>query len=118
MDERRSMPRWQINSEAELKIENAFRVIPCVVEDIGPGGICISLKKNLFDDVFANFKLALSGDFEFSAGCHVAWRDQTSEKNIYGLSFSRIEDSVRGSIGQFIQEKFPDVLVKQWWKGA
>ncbi len=118
MDERRSMPRWQINQEAELKIENAFRAIPCVVEDIGPGGIRISLKRNLFDDVFSNFKLALSGDFELNAGAQVVWHDQTSEKNIYGLSFNRIEDSTRSRIGQFIQEKFPDVLVRQWWKGA
>jgi len=118
MDERRSMPRWQINQDAELTVENGFRSIPCVVEDISPGGLCISLKRNLFDDVFSNFKLALDGDFELNAGAHVAWHDQTDEKNIYGLSFNRIEDSIRGRIAQYVQENFPDLLVKQWWKGA
>lgn len=118
MNERRIMPRWQINQEAALTIENAFRAIPCVVEDISPGGICISLKRNLFDDVFSNFNLTLSQDFELNAGAHVAWRDQTDEKNIYGLSFNRIEDSLRKKIGEYVQKNFPDLLVKQWWKGA
>lgn len=118
MDERRSMPRWQINQQAELKIENAFRAIPCVVEDISPGGLCISLKRNLFDDVFSNFKLSLNEDFELNTGAHVAWRDQTDEKNIYGLSFNRIEDSLRKRIGDYVQKNFPGLLVKQWWKGA
>ena len=40
------------------------------------------------------------------------------EKNIYGLSFNRIEDSVRTRIGEYVKENFPNLLVKQWWKGA
>lgn len=118
MDERRIMPRWQINQEAELSFENSSRPISCVVEDISPGGLCISLKRNLFDDVFSNFKLSLTEDFELNAGAHVAWRDQTDEKNIYGLSFNRIEDSLRKRIGDYVQNNFPDLLVKRWWKGA
>ncbi|MDO9065538.1 MAG: hypothetical protein Q7U96_00445, partial [Chloroflexota bacterium] len=62
MDERRIKPRWQINQGAELTVENGVRAIPCVVEDISHGGMCISLRRNLFDDVFSNFKLALSED--------------------------------------------------------
>ena len=63
MDERRIMPRWQINQQAELTVENGVKSIPCVVEDISPGGICLSLKRNLFSDVFSNFKLAFGADF-------------------------------------------------------
>lgn len=118
MDERRIMPRWQINQEAELTVENGLRSIPCVVEDISSAGICLSLKRNLFDDVFSNFKLALGVNFELDVGAQVAWRDQTLEKNIYGLSFNRIEDSARNRIGEYIKENFPNLLVKQWWKGA
>lgn len=117
MNERRAMPRWQINQEAELTVENGIKPIPCVVEDISPGGMCVSLKRDLFDDVFSNFKLALS-DFELEVGAHVAWRTRQYEKNIYGLSFDRIEESLRSRIKEYVWKNFPDLLVKQWWSGA
>ncbi len=118
MDERRIMPRWQINQEAELTVENGFKPIPCVVEDISSGGMRISLKRNLFDDVFSNFKLALSADFEFNVDAHVAWRDQMYEKNIYGLSFNRAEESLKDKIKDYVWKNFPDLLIKHWWKGV
>ncbi len=115
MDERRNMPRWRINQQAELTVENGVRVIPCVVEDISPGGVCIFMKRNLFNDVFSNFKLTLAEDFEFNADAQVAWRDEMYEKNIYGLSFNKIEESARSRIGQYVKKNFPGVLVRQWW---
>jgi len=117
MDERRIMPRWQINQGAELIVENGFKPIPCVVEDISSGGMRISLKRNLFDDVFSNFKLALSADFELDVNAHVAWRDQAYENNIYGLSFNRVEDSLRDKIKDYVSKNFPNLIVKHWWEG-
>ncbi len=117
MSERRIMPRWQINQQAELTVENGVRPISCVVEDISTTGMRICLPRNLFDDVFSSFKLALSSDFEFNAGANVAWREQAYEKNIYGLSFSRIDDPLKNRIGEFVQKNFPHLLVKQWWSG-
>ena len=118
MDERRIKPRWQINQGAELTVENGFGSITCVVEDISHTGMCISSRRNLFDDVFSNFKLALAEDFELNLGAQVAWRDQAYERNIYGLAFNRIDDSAKGRIGEYVQKNFPGLLVKQWWKGT
>lgn len=117
MDERRNMPRWQINQEAELTVEDGIKPIPCVVEDISPGGMCISLKRNLFDEVFSNFKLTLAQDFQLDVGAHVAWRTQQYEKNIYGLSFNRIEEPIKNRIQEYVWKNFPNLLVQQWWKG-
>ena len=79
MTERRGVPRWQINQAAELTVENGIKPIACVVEDISPNGACLSLKRNLFNDVFSNFKLALAEDLEFNVIAQVAWRDETDE---------------------------------------
>lgn len=117
MDDRRTMSRWQINQEAALTFENGLRSIPCVVEDISPSGMCLSLNRNLFDDVFSNFKLALAEDFELDLGAHVAWRDEQYEKNIYGLAFNRIDDSISSKIRGYVNKNFPNVLSKQWWGG-
>lgn len=118
MDERRNMPRWQINQQAELSVENGVKPIPCVVEDISSAGMRIALNRNLFDDVFSNFKLALANDFELDVGAHVAWREQADEKNIYGLSFNRSEESLKNKINEYIKKNFYNLLVEQWWKGA
>lgn len=117
MDERRVTPRWQINQQAELTVENGIKPISCVVEDISSGGMCISLKRNLFDDVFSNFRLALSADFELDVGAHVAWRSQQYERNIYGLSFNSIEETVKDKIKDYVCKNFPNLLAKHWWKG-
>ena len=117
MDERRIKPRWQINQDAELTVENGVRAIPCVVEDISDGGLCISLKRNLFDEVFSNFKLALAQDFQLNVNAQVVWRDEQYERNIYGLAFNRIDQSTKESIDQYVNKNFHDLMVKHWWKG-
>ena len=118
MEERRSVARWQINKEAGLTVEEGLRSIPCVVEDISTQGMRISLRRDLFPEVFANFNLALTEDFAFNAGANVAWQDNAYERNIYGLSFNRIEESAKNRISEYVKNNFPGELAKQWWKGA
>ena len=118
MEERRIKPRWQINQRTELIVENGVRAIPCRVEDIRTSGRRVSLTKNLFPEVFSNFSLALTDDFVFNAGAHVAWQDNAYERNIYGLSFNRIEESARNRISEYVKNNFPGELIKQWWKGV
>jgi c-di-GMP-binding flagellar brake protein YcgR len=117
MDERRIKPRWQINQGAELTVENGLRAIPCLVEDISYGGMCISLRRNLFDDVFSNFKLALAEDFELNLGAQVVWRQEQFERNIYGLAFNRIDNSTKVELNEYIHKNFHGLVVKHWWEG-
>ncbi len=115
MDERRIKPRWLINQRAELTVENGVRAIPCFVEDISQGGMRVSLMRNLFDDVFSNFKLSLAEDFELNVGAQVVRREQQYERNIYALSFNRIDNSAKEEIGQYVKKNFPDQIIKHWW---
>jgi c-di-GMP-binding flagellar brake protein YcgR len=116
MDERRFKPRWLINQRAELIADNGVRPIPCLVEDISQGGIRISLNRNLFDEVFSNFKLTLANEFELSIGAKVVRREQSYERNIYALSFNKISDSEKAGIDQYVKENFRDLIVKHWWE--
>jgi len=118
MEERRSVARWQINKEAGLTFEDGVSPIPCVVEDISTRGMKVSLRRELFPEAFSNFKLALAEDFAFDAGAQVAWQDIAHERNIYGLSFNRIEESAKNRISEYVKNNFPGELVKQWWRGA
>jgi len=118
MEERRRVARWQINQEAGLTVESGINSIPCVVEDISLEGMRVSLNKNLFDEVFSNFTLTLTKDFEFSVGANVSWHDEMYERNIYGLSFNRIAQDTKSRISEYVKKNFHGELVKQWWKGV
>jgi pyridoxine 5'-phosphate synthase PdxJ len=118
MEERRRVARWQINQEAGLTVESGINSIPCVVEDISLEGMRVSLNKNLFDEAFANFKLTLAEDFEFSAGANVSWHDAMYERNIYGLSFNRMAGETKSRLSEYVKNNFHAEIVKQWWKGV
>lgn len=118
MQERRNASRWQINKEAGLTFEGSISPISCVVEDISTSGMKVSLNRDLFPEAFLNFRFAMAEDLVFNAGAHVAWQDKAYERNIYGLSFNRIEESTRSRINEYVKYNFSDVPDKQGWGEA
>jgi c-di-GMP-binding flagellar brake protein YcgR len=117
MEERRSVARWQIDNRAKLTVEDGIKPITCVVEDISTRGMRLSLNKDLFPEVFENFNLSLSDDFAFNAGAQVTWSEKIYERNVYGLSFGRIEESAKSRITQYVKDNFPNEMIKQIWSG-
>ena len=117
MGERRNSPRLVINQLAELRVEDRPQPIPCTVEDISSGGMCVSFKKNLFPEVFSNVNFSLSDNFGFDVGARVAWQECVEGKNTYGLCFDRIEDSDRERISQYVGSGPSLEERNNWWKG-
>ncbi|MDD5115863.1 MAG: PilZ domain-containing protein [Candidatus Omnitrophica bacterium] len=116
MNERREHLRWQIDRGAEVAFENGVKAIPCTVEDISQGGMRLSLRRDLFDDVFSNFKLALAEDFELRIEAQVVWRQSGYESSTYGLAFHPGSMFVKESIEGYIRKNFPELLVRHLWK--
>lgn len=117
MGNRRRSPRLAVNQLAELRIEDNLRPIPCIVEDISAGGICVSLHRDLFPEVFSNVSFALANNFGFDAGATVAWQDNTEGRSTYGLRFNRIDDSSRAHIAQYVSKSPSEEEKNNWWKG-
>jgi len=117
MDERRIAPRWQINQEAGLTVDGGVKSIPCLVEDISTRGMRISMRRNLFPEVFSNFSLALSENFTLNLNAQVVWQNQGEERNIFGLVFNRAEESLKLRIHEYVKNSFPEIMAKQWWGG-
>jgi len=117
MEERRNARRCQINKDAGLTFDGGISPIPCVVEDISTCGMKVSLNRVLFHEAFSNFSLALTEDLEFNVGAHVAWHDNAYEKNIYGLSFNRIEKSVKSRINEYVKNNQSGELSGQRLRG-
>ncbi len=116
-NERRVLNRWEINQSAQLTFENGVKPIPCIVEDISLSGMRVSIKRDLFNEVFSDFKLFLDQGMEFELGAQVVWRQEQFERNIYGLEFSRINQEGKNRLKQYISRDFHDLIVKHWWEG-
>jgi c-di-GMP-binding flagellar brake protein YcgR len=117
MNERRSSPRLAINRLGELRIENNLRPIPCTVEDISAGGMCVSLNRNLFPEVFSNVNFSISDNFGFDVGATVAWRESVEGRNTYGLRFERIDDLDRERISKYVGSGPSEEERNNWWRG-
>lgn len=115
MDERRIAPRWQIHQEAGLTVDGGVRPIPCLVEDISTRGMRISMHRDLFPEVFSDFSLSLSDNFALNLNAQVAWQNQGEGRNIFGLVFNRVEESLRFKIHEYVKNNFPKVMIKQQW---
>ncbi len=117
MLKRRRSPRLEINQLAELRIGNNLKPIPCTVEDISAGGLCVSLNRSLFPEVFSNVNFNLVDNFDFDVGATVAWQDNTEGKSTYGLRFDQIDDISRERIAQYAGNGPSEAERYNWWKG-
>ncbi len=116
MEERRISPRLAINQFASLVVGDSIKPIPCTVEDISASGMRVSLSKYLFPEVFSNVSFALTDNFSFDVGANVRWQESTDTNNTYGITFTRIEDSDRSRIEQFVNSSLEEDKKSNWWR--
>lgn len=117
MQERRNYPRLPLNQEAKLFLENRINPIICVVEDISPLGVRITLRKRLFPEAFAKFNLVLSETLSLDIGASVIWEDSFEGGSTYGLSFNQIEEKGKEKLVRLVEEGFLERLKEKWWNG-
>jgi c-di-GMP-binding flagellar brake protein YcgR len=122
MDERRCVPRWTVNREAQLQVEDHPNLIRCVVEDISTKGMRLTLGRYLFPEAFSNITVALGDALNFNVNAHVAWQEKVDCYSTYGLQFSNIDDEQRSKLEHFIDANFSDKEKEEsngkWWRGA
>lgn len=93
MSERRSCIRWQIDRQAQVKLEAAPSSVACIIHDINFKGARISLKEELPLDKSLKLNIDLSREFSsFELEAWVAWHKTIDGYNLYGLYFTKIKD--------------------------
>jgi len=115
--ERRSVPRWQINWQAMFKLADKDDLTECYVSDINFKGIRISLKEKLNPDTYVACTIFLSRDFPVELKAWVVWQHSHEGLNTYGLFFTWIKDIDKERIHQFLIKNFPENIIKQEWQG-
>lgn len=117
MQERRRCIRWQIDRQAQVKLEAAPSPVACTIHDINFKGARISLKEELSLDKPLKLNIDLSREFSsFGLEAWAAWHKTIDGYNLYGLCFTKIRDLDKEKIYQFIREYFPEKINQQWWK--
>jgi len=117
MSERRNCFRWQIDRQAKVKLEGAECFSDCHIKDINLKGIQVSSRKKLPRDTFIKLSLCLDENCAINIEAWVVWHKIIDGFNLYGLYFSRIHDSNKEKIYQFIFRNFPEQVSRCWWQG-
>ncbi|MEW6101299.1 MAG: PilZ domain-containing protein [Candidatus Omnitrophota bacterium] len=115
MQERRCIPRWQVDRQAKATLEGALTCTDCSVKDINFKGCQLALGMKLHSDTFTKIKLCLSDDCTLYIEAWVAWHRTIDVTNVYGLYFSKINDNDKEQIYQFVRKNFSEELTKKWW---
>jgi hypothetical protein len=114
MNERRNIPRWQINRQAKVKLEDAECFTDCQIKDINFKGIQISLGEKLSKDTFIRLSLCLDEDCAISIEAWVVWHKTKDGSNSYGLYFTRIKDTDKEKTYRFVQRCCPEQIKGQY----
>lgn len=115
MHDLRSCARWQVAKPIKLKLDGKDDFKDCLVKDINFKGMQVLLKEKLPLDSYLRILIVLTESYVLNIEAWIAWHKAENEKNIYGIYFSKITDSDRQKIYQFISKDFPEELSRKWW---
>lgn len=117
MDEHRCFQRWKISKEAQVKIGDSADYIHCVVSDLSFKGIQLVLKQHLTLDKFLKMNIMFFRELSFDFEAWTVWHRKIGAYDSYGLYFSKIKDSDKEKIYQFVKRYLSNELSKQCWQG-
>lgn len=115
--EQRGASRWHIERSAQLKLEGAVAPADCQVKDISFKGLRMVFRQKLATDTFVKLSICLDQECILNIEVWVVWHKIVMDTNVYGLYFTKIQDSDKNKLYRFIQANFPQLLRQQWWKG-
>jgi hypothetical protein len=118
MQDRRSTGRWRIKQTSDFRLEEDDYYEECQIRDINYKGLRLALKRKLSTDTYLNISLKLTPDSILKAEVWVAWHRVSGENDFYGLVFTKIRDSDKASIYEFVRKYFPESIYNQWWQDS
>ena len=116
MDERRQLPRWEIKKEVKVLLPQSQGVGSCFIEDMHLKGMCVSFNKplQLQNPMRMGFAIGNNSDF-IKIEANRTWMKEDRGRYVYGLIYSKIADSDKERIYQFINANCYDQLKDKWW---
>jgi hypothetical protein len=116
MQERRYPGRWQIGSQASVKISGHTHPFYCTIEDINFKGLRLRFPRNIDMDNMSAMSIALGNELCLDIEVAIAWNKVEGLDNLYGFSFVKIKDNDKENIYKFIQKNFADKIRQQVYR--
>jgi c-di-GMP-binding flagellar brake protein YcgR len=114
MKDKRSEIRWQVGSDAKIKLEGSKAFISCQIKDINFKGIQIALRMKPPKERTLKLTIALSDEFVLNVEAWVVWQKHIDGFYLHGICFSKISEQDKGKIYKFIYKNFPQEATKRW----
>jgi len=116
MDERRKLPRWEVNKEVKVWIPMTQGFSHFVLEDIHLKGMRVSFNRKLPHEKTVRMSFDMDNNYEFiKVETQICWRVENEQRNCYGLSFSQINEEAKQKIDRYITANCYDQIKNKWW---
>jgi hypothetical protein len=116
IEERRSLPRWEVKKEAKVWIPLTQGFNHCIIEDMHLKGMCISFDKRLPHQKNIRLSFAIGDNYDFiKIEAEIPWKTQEQERYKYGLSFNSISETDKDKIYQYISNNCYNQFKNKWF---
>ena len=116
MNERRQLPRWEVKKEIKVWIPMTQGFGHCVVEDMHLKGMRVSFNKPLPRQESVGMSFAIGDGFDFiKIEAKIPWSKEDQGRYVYGLLFSKVDDSNKDRLSQYMITNADDQFKNKWW---
>jgi len=116
MDERRQLPRWKVNKEVKVWMQGNQDSTSCMIEDLHLKGMCVSFKNRLPQEESVKMSFGIEENSDpIKVEAQVPWSKEDQGRYFYGLSFSRINESDKDRLSQYIITNCYEQFRSKWW---
>jgi len=117
MNEQRRFTRWQIDSRAQLELDDGSPPEPCTIHDLNYKGAKISMARKISPDTMIKLSISLAPDCSINAEVWIVWHRSIDGHNLYGVYFAKITDPDKVKLNEFVHKNFPKAITGSWWQG-
>jgi len=116
MDERRQLPRWEINKESKVWMPLIQGFSHCMIEDMHLKGMRVSFNKRLPQEQTVKMSFTIEDNFDFiKIEAQITWIKEDMGRYVYGISFNKIAEMDKDRIYQYINTNCYDQIKNNWW---
>ena len=116
MQERRCSGRWEIDSQASVRIPGHAHPFYCNINDINFKGLKLWFPRYIDIDNPLTLDVSLSDELNFRIEAGVAWHRKTAQDSIYGFFFTKIKEADKENIYTFIKRNFAEKIRQQIYR--
>lgn len=118
MTEQRTVPRWRVQRQTTVRVEDSFSLEQCGLEDMSFKGMCLSFSEALPVKPLIKLVVSLMDGLDIDVIADVRWTREVNGRHVYGMAFNRIKDTDKEGIYQYLHKNFKQQWDEHWWTGT